>query len=280
MNGLHWYISQFPEALFPYPVDKMKTMSSHIAYGYDVMQKKSVIICGLARDRMGVLPYTIARIERLGSMFNSYQVIIYENDSKDNTLNELLRWQKKNPNVVIVTEQLANPKREGISEERKKEMAYYRNKYLEQIKHYDHDYVIVYDTDLIGGFSYEGVCHTFGCIDWDVMASNGLLFRRENNSTISRLFYDTWAFRLPGDKDPDVKEYNELKYSRGDDTILVDSAFGGLAIYKSECMDNVEYTDKDCDHVTLHEQIKSNGYSICLNPNQITLYTSTGYHVL
>ena len=280
MNGLNWYISQFPEALFPFSVDVVKRMSSHIAYGYDVMQKKSVVICGLARDLGKTAQYSVARLERLGSMFKNYRVIIYENDSSDSTLTELFRWQKRNPNVVILTEKLGNPKREGISNERKKEMAYYRNKYLKEISNYDHDYVIVYDTDLTGGFSYEGICHTFGCQDWDVMASNGLLFRPNKNGDIDRFFYDTWAFRLPGQEEPKITEQNDIYYKRGDPLVRVDSAFGGLAIYKSECIKGTKYTNKDCDHVTLHDQIKKNGFSIYLNPNQITLYTNTGYNIL
>ena len=48
-------------------------------------------------------------------------------------------------------------------------------------------------------------------------------------------------------------------------------------IYKSEVLEQTKYTKEDCDHVTLHSQIKKNGYKVWLNPSQITLYTKHYY---
>jgi hypothetical protein len=57
--------------------------------------------------------------------------------------------------------------------------------------------------------------------------------------------------------------------------IPVDSAFGGLAIYKRYLFDNVRYSsvlangDPVCEHVTLHQQMKSKGARLFINPSLI-----------
>ena len=49
------------------------------------MRQSRTVICGLARNIATHLPGTMARIERLGSMFADYRVLVYENDSTDAT---------------------------------------------------------------------------------------------------------------------------------------------------------------------------------------------------
>jgi hypothetical protein len=54
--------------------------------------------------------------------------------------------------------------------------------------------------------------------------------------------------------------------------IPVESAFGGLAIYKRHLFDNVRYSsvlangDRVCEHVTLHQQMKVKGAKLYINP--------------
>jgi len=56
------------------------------------------------------------------------------------------------------------------------------------------------------------------------------------------------------------------------DWIEVDSAFGGMAIYHRRALDKGQYIGirKDgteiCEHVTLHRQIKEQGFKIFINP--------------
>lgn len=269
-DSLNWYISQFPESLFPCDNN---TYIQNVIKGKEVANQSSVLICGLARNVSKFLPYTIARIERLGVYFKNYSVFIYENDSRDNTKFLLEEWVEKNDRVCIQTDTLnpppfSDPK--GV--DRRKYMAIARNKCLQYAKRQSVDYVIIVDTDLSGGWSYEGVFNSLGQSDnWDIVGSNSICYIH-NGAGWSRSFYDTWALRFKNKKPSDI-EKNDCVFNRGDGLISVDSCFGGLAIYKSEVLNSkVKYGHTDCDHVTLHKKLVKHGYRMVLNPNQITLY--------
>ena len=59
------------------------------------------------------------------------------------------------------------------------------------------------------------------------------------------------------------------------DWIEVDSAFGGLAVYRRETLSDVQYIgvnefgEEICEHLSLNAQIKSKGYRIFINPKLI-----------
>ena len=67
-----------------------------------------------------------------------------------------------------------------------------------------------------------------------------------------------------------------IKIDSSEKVIPVDSAFGGLAIYKKSCIpDEAEYIglskngEKICEHVSFHNSIKKNKGSIFINPKLI-----------
>ncbi len=66
----------------------------------------SIAICSIVRNCENQLSKNIILIENLRKYFKSSYVIIYENDSIDNTKNVLLDWQKKSNNVNIYFETL------------------------------------------------------------------------------------------------------------------------------------------------------------------------------
>jgi hypothetical protein len=105
------------------------------------------------------------------------------------------------------------------------------------------------------------------------------MYRVVNNGKHERLYYDTFAWRYHNDPTVYTEKVNLMKYNRGDDLVQVDSCFGGLAIYKRDVItDDLQYQAHDCDHPTLHAQIRANGHdNIFMNPNQITLYSATRY---
>ncbi len=193
------------------------------------MAHANVLICGLARDCETNLIKNIARIDRLRSFFKRAEVFIYENDSIDNTLDYLESWMDRG-GVHIKSETLGNIRHEqNHSKERTVDMAYYRNHYLDYAQ--DNrwwDYLIVFDFDVEGGFSYDGVCNSFGWDMWDVIGSNSLYYDNHNGQP-RRLYYDSWAFRKFGKAD--YKNVNLSQYNRGEKPIKVYSCFGGLAIY-------------------------------------------------
>lgn len=264
-----WWHSSFPEDSFPcYSNEYIST----VLKGLDIMSNSSVLLCGLARNVENVLPYTILRVNRLGKMFSKHSIFVYENDSIDCTKNLLKWWECTSNNVIIKSENLGTTHHDNIiSLERTTDMAYYRNKYLDFAKQFECDYVIVFDSDLEGGWSYEGIAHSIG-LNMPVVGSNGILYREKE-----KLYYDSYAWRFLNDDSVHTEKINLLKFNRGEQLVEVNSCFGGLAIYKKEVLNNVSYHSYDCDHPTLHKEIRKNGYKIYMNPSQICLYSPTRY---
>lgn len=282
IDSVNWYISQFPEAQFLVPQKYKEEYNKRVIYGHNLASKANVLICGIARNVSRTLPYTMARIEALGKLFKNYHVFIYENDSTDNTSEILSDWSK-NSHIDFTSEKLGAPTfhdLKGLT--RRRCMAHARNQYLDYARQYANStlihYLIIVDMDLQGGWSYHGVLNSLGHPGWDIVGSNSLYYLSEENQIV-RLFYDTWAFRSLGTKE-EIEDSiaNLFRFNRGEPLIQVNSCFGGLAIYKPYFLfEGVNYTEEDCDHPTLHNQLCNKGYKIYLNPSQITLFNKTEY---
>lgn len=271
-------LSHFDESRFvPLPF-RARTYKQFTERGKNTIKKRSVVIAGLARDVAPVLGKTMARIERTGAMFSDYKVVIFENDSKDNTAKQLEQWAQANAAVTVVSERRGDPVNPGLRcLNRAERMAVYRNKYRELIadKYSDYDYVIVIDTDLPGGWSYDGICNTFGQdVDWDFVGSNGLVAKNFEGTANRLLYYDAWAFRWEDSWSPVTPvSINNKSWPRGEPMLKVNSAFGGLGIYKTKAMSIAKYDGTDCEHVPFHRKMTECGMTkLFMNPSQITLY--------
>jgi hypothetical protein len=76
--------------------------------------------------------------------------------------------------------------------------------------------------------------------------------------------------------------YNRMrKISRRSDWIPVDSAFGGLAIYKTDMFLRADYTPIDdsasrqCEHVDFNLKLEKMGYHLFINPALINSHWNT-----
>jgi len=266
----------FPESRFTAGQSRRNEYQTLVRSGRSIMREKSAVICGVARDVGDVLPRTIARIEQLGEMFADYRVVLYENDSGDGTGEALAAWEKENPRVTILSEQRGDPVNLPIrSLERAARMAYYRNRYRGFIESTcpDFDHVIVVDTDLKAGWSYDGVANTFGHSDWDFVGSYGIIQRAFWKQTLL-LHYDAWAFREEGSyAGIPTKAVNHMRWRRGDPMFRVYSCFGGLGVYQMQAMLRCKYDGSDCERVTFHRNMLDVGLDrLYLNPSQITFY--------
>ena len=294
MNAIKWYISKFPESLYPCGKEAQEDYNIRVITGRQKMSESTVTICGIARDISKNIIATLARIERLGRMFKDYRVVIYENDSTDGTDVVLKEWEDQNYKVKILSEKLGDVKYESNTDvERLTALATYRNKYLDYIFSDETivpEYMVVADLDLSGGWSYEGICNSFSYDNWSVMGSNGLLYGLsetlkddDGNPMMRRVYYDSLAFRRVGHPEPHVSsEINALTYNRGEEPFRVDSCFGGLALYKSSAFRHgARYSGPDCDHVELHRRFLDTGINdIYLNPSQIALYSNVHYTMI
>lgn len=273
------YYSTFPTSLWRVADENIGSYRHYTIAGYEIMAKSTCIIAGCARNVSAIWPLTEARIEKLGGFFEDYHVIIYTNDNDDDTLKQLDDFYNRNCKVDLISENLKKQYHGSvISDERTVDMAYYRNQYLNLIKECSSDYVIIADMDLEGGWCYEGIANSIGH-DLDVVGSNGLLYR-ENNGQPQKLYFDAYAYRALNHPAPhDQTPINLLQYNRGELPIQVFSCFGGMAIYKRHCLkDWMEYKGNDCDHPTLHQQMREAGFKIWLNPSQIILYSKHHYY--
>jgi hypothetical protein len=270
-------LDDFAESEFPPPAARQPEYEERVRVGESRMKKRRAVICGLCRDARAWLPRTIARIERLGGMFDDYRVVLFENDSRDQTLELLQGWEQRNPRVQILTQRLGRPRHQQVRcLDRASRMAEYRNRYRDHIvqEFADFDFAIVVDTDLRGGWSYQGVANTFGQDDWDFVGSYGLLHGPRTRHIGSPCHFDAWAFRHQGHSEPhDNVAINNLTFQRGDSMLQVWSCFGGLGVYRMPCLLQARYEGGDCEHVRLHQSLRNAGFQrLFINPSQITVY--------
>ena len=155
-------------------------------------------------------------------------------------------------------------------------MARYRQRcqeiVLEQCGHFDA--TIVIDLDVAGGWSEDGVAHSFGQRDWDFIGSNGLIYRREGLRINDLRQYDMWALRFDADLSPiPTAQARHYVYARGEPLVPVTCCFGGLGIYRMEAFRHGRYGTTDTEHAGFHRELIRRGFGrLFLNPSQILVY--------
>jgi hypothetical protein len=267
----------FPERRFSPHADGSESYFAAVKSGRTAMRQARTVICGLARNIASHLPSTMARIERLGSMFADYRVLVYENDSIDATPAILNRWAETNQRVTAISQRRGKEQHGSVRcPKRGNDMAEYRNRCQQIVadRWADFDYVCLLDMDLVGGFSYEGIAHSFGSQPWDAVGSYGIIYQRRKLDLNRSLHYDVWAFRHFGSyEELDGTEGNLMSWQRGETLVPVYSCFGGLGLYRMPAWLSARYSGGDCEHVGLHRQMRARGYDRqYLNPSQIVLY--------
>lgn len=262
---------------------------------------KNVVIAALARDCEKALPRIINLIEELRELLLWSQVVVVENDSRDNTKNILFDWEARQSNVKIISqdfgtltipEQLEGGIKPLISLHRIEKMAFYRNIYLNYIKNIQHniDNVVVIDLD-IDSFSVDGVLQSIlKCEDsCGAIFANGITTKKLFGNIYSKIYYDVFA----------VYEY-PLKYvfSYTDKTLLktlksvtdnldknhsysVISGFGGVSVYNFKAISNLEYKvepngfnsrEAVCEHIPFNTEIVKLGYENFISEELEVIY--------
>jgi len=267
----------FPEGDHPCIPAAEANYRESVARGQEVMARSAVVLTGLCRDIAPFFPYTRARISRLMGLFRKATTLLYENDSADETPSLLADWSGADPRVQVTSEILGAPRWPSRRlPERGDDLATYRNRCLDLVaaKGDGAEFVIVLDTDLPHGFSFEGIAHTLGQTGWDAVGSNGLQLRLDDQGQSRHFQFDAWAFRDPGHPEPHLaRDIAPRIYSRGAALVPVLSCFGGLMVYQREALSRARYRGGDCEHVGLHLAMAEHGYSrIYLNPSQIVVY--------
>ena len=279
-NKKNMYLSDFTPLVYSTNIDK-----NIYNIGASYASKQKVVICGLARDIAKNIDRLKVVLERLGSYFLQYKIIIVENDSNDESRPMLLEWSKKNPNVIIlgcgvnVKEcklSLKSYSSFDAGANRIGKMAYLRNIYLNYIKTYlsQYDYTIVMDIDILGSCYLDGIMNSFYHFSLndtiDALGANGI-------DMLGR-YYDPFALVELG-KSLEYKTMEEkvahdvyvastYNMKLGDPLFKVRSCFAGLVIYRTRSVLNrsYSYSNKNfaCEHVFFND-----GLNIYINPSMI-----------
>jgi len=291
-----------------FPNDKFdcKTVSNCYSYnqiidrGYKKMSESRVVFCGLCYNISSKVDNLIKRVEYTGSKFKDYSMVIFENDSTDNTRFLLKEWSKMNSKVYLVPcdEDIdCKLKRKRaiyngpLSKNRMKTMSEYRNRLLNYILAYyhDYDYIIMFDLDIKGPWMIDGFAHSFGINkDWDGLFAYGLT---STLLTVSKpIYYDSLAYvdyntdYYNGKMTDAFKVAYKLSNLKDKDLIPVNSAFAGIGIYRMSIFTKdkeIRYTPLDnnyiCEHVILHNNMRIKGYNkLYINPYLVVLVGAQG----
>lgn len=211
--------------------------------------EEKVLICGVCKNIEKAAANTIQSIEKLRSSFVESHVIIYENNSTDQTVQILQKWAENDPNITFLTETLTEDEQRspihGKRMKREETIARARNIVIDvmmQERFDDYKYVIWADLDFPTPWDVENIIDSIlnPEQEWDAILANGA--------------YDVYAFRdarfpigfeLMGktfwmhllhiynhlDLDPEHGKWRPVY-----------SAFGGLGIYKRDSIKNCTYS--------------------------------------
>lgn len=201
-------------------------------------------ICGPVRNCGPFLDKVLQNIEKIGSQFEDYEILIYYDKSTDNSLNKLKEYQSKNHRLKLyINPNLTSPFRTH-------RLATARNFCLEYVKTKDlneYPFFIMMDFDDVNCKQVrpEILKKYIDNNDWD-----GLSF----NTT--PMYYDIWAlsiypycFSYNHFKNTPIHNYstlqsyvdNKLKNLKNGELLSCISSFNGFSIYRTSKFLNTCY---------------------------------------
>lgn len=251
---------------------------------------KNVLVVGTAKDCAQYLKADIYKLQSALADFKQVYWLVIESDSKDTTLQVLNKLALE----IHHFRYLSLGSLSGKLPLRTERIAHCRNAYLKELREnplYEAiKWVVVADLDGANNLiSPQAIASCFTRDDWDVCTANQ-----------QGPYYDIWALRheawCPNDCWQQAEflhryglRQKQAKFSSVFSKMLVippkslwievDSAFGGLAIYRRCALEKANYVGirndgtEICEHVTLHQQIKNQGFSIFINPALINVET-------
>jgi hypothetical protein len=199
-------------------------------------------ICGPVKNCGPFLNKILENMEKIGSLFNEYKIVIYYDKSSDNSLDILKEYQNKNPRLIIYCSE------KPISKFRTHNIAIARNYCLKYVRQNckNFPYFIMMDMDNVNckEINVEILRKYLFRPDWD-----GLSFNTKPD------YYDIWALSIF----PYCFSYNHFKYNYEYHGIIKDyimkrlnnlkpgqllpciSSFNGFSIYRTYKFLNTYY---------------------------------------
>lgn len=224
---------------------------------------EKVLICGVCRNVESRLEKTKIIMESIAALFDDYRIVIYENNSIDQTPAILQCWAKANPKVCVQSETVSQRELEDViinvhtdgSLFVPEQIARARNIVLEKAlspNYEDFSYLIWLDMDFVKSPDLDGFIDTFHSPqEWDAVFAYGVdpkgtywdwyAFRDANYPIGSELLGMDWWYM---DK--------KLTLSQKDPWYPVYSAFGGCGIYKKSCIRECRYSALVTSDLEIH----------------------------
>lgn len=263
---------------FPINDEFIDSYKQKIDEGILFIKDKNICITGLARNIETVLHNSLNHLSAICGLFNNCNVVIFENDSSDNTKNILQSWQR--PNYYLISQNLKATHPTGSSKSllRTTALANYRNickDYIINNIPNKLDYIIVIDLDF-RGIDINGLLNSFGWIsslNIDAMVGAAYMLVKDKFDKITIVNYDSWAFRHTwwNDHQEQMPWFANWCPFIGSQPIKVNSAFGGIGIYHADKYLSCDYEGYDCEHVCFHKNLynKYPDFNLSLNPSQL-----------
>jgi glycosyltransferase involved in cell wall biosynthesis len=270
-----------------------------------ISMKAVFAVC--VRNVAPYLPAVLANLERMGSIYDEAGFIFVENDSDDGTRSLLQRWCARRSTAHLIWES-------GIVHRfppRTVRLAWARNQYLIRIKaaFADFDHMIVADGDEVNAEPIEIDGFRAATAFLDATPNCAAVFANQDG-----IYYDMWALRhkklCPNDiweetfdavrrngwSDQEAYQRTFVRrvfsLNRKNDPVHVESAFGGLGIYriKSVLKNTRGYHGfkpksvrinrevarigwQRCEHVAFHEGFAQSGQRLFIVPSLINAKT-------
>lgn len=247
------------------------------------LRESVVLVMGVVRNGEAHLASDVALLQAALADAKALKWLVIESDSDDHTLRELQGLQQRTPHFH----------HESLGELRSRlplrtaRIAHCRNHALHTLRHdpayADVDLVVVADLDGTNPLlNADAIRSCWVRDDWDVCTANQ-----------AAPYYDVYALRHPEWSPNDCwAQYHFLKrhspiseyglyasvyarmitIPRHAPWIEVDSAFGGLALYRRHALAHGDYIGltpqgkEVCEHVTLHATLRARGCRIAINP--------------
>ena len=243
-----------------------------------------VVICGVARNCARSIERDIRTLQRAASLFRRAQVLVVESDSSDNTLAILQTLSQRDAGVRCIS---LGSLRERLPQ-RTARIATARNACLDELAanpiYAAASHMVMVDLDgMCRDLTRHALasCWAADAPLWDMCGANQ-----------GDYYYDVWTIRHPQWCPGDCWREHEalvplLGKTAADEVALfsrmvhiaparpwieVDSAFGGLAIYRRSSIGAARYVGLDgqgrevCDHVGLHLAMRAAGRRLFVNP--------------
>jgi len=244
------------------------------------------LVVGTARNASSNIVSDLLRIvDSLEVVIPTFGFVV-ESDSDDGTVNLLENLSNRDSRIRFISLGHLTPQ----FPDRIKRLRHCRNAYVQEIRenpdYADCDLVIVADLDGINTKINTNYleCALSSEVQWDVMAANQsaryydiLALRHPLWSPNNWLMEAEWFTPFLGEKAAKRHSMSDRMIRIPSDLppIQVDSAFGGLCIYKRWVFDGCDYSEDvaeaadEIDHVTLHRKVREANGRVFIHPGLI-----------